>query len=111
MDGGGMRTLLANTHMQDITHYLELFEEFEKASEVFNGQITSFLSVGADLARDDSIVFQDNPDEQGLVPHKAFRGDVDEYSRDPAGAVYLMVEPGGVSGFYVDQPCSGSGHP
>ena len=105
MDGGGMRTLLANTHMQDITHYLQLFEEFEKASEVFNGQITSFLSVGADLRVDDSIVFQDEPDEQGLVPHKAFRGDVDEnilgIRRAP---VYLMVEPvPEYLAFYVDQ--------
>ena len=48
------------------------------SSSIWNGQITSFFSIGGDLRVDDSIVFQDEPDAQGQVPHKVFRGNVDE---------------------------------
>jgi hypothetical protein len=92
MDGGGMRTLLASTHLQEITHYRDLFPELADATESFNGQITSFLSIGGDLRLDDSIVFQDEPNEQGLVPHKVLRGRVDEnileFRRAP---LYMLV--------------------
>lgn len=77
--GGGMRTLLAITHLKEITHYRDLFPEFEEATESFNGQITSFFSIGADLRVDDAIVFQDEPDAEGRVPNdKVFRSRVDE---------------------------------
>ncbi|HZR80139.1 MAG TPA: hypothetical protein VFD92_03500 [Candidatus Binatia bacterium] len=77
--GGGMRTLLANTHLQEITHYRDLFPEFAQAADAFNGQITSFLSIGGDLRVNDSIVFQDEPNAQGRVPNgKVFRSNVDE---------------------------------
>lgn len=95
MDGGGMRTLLANTHMQEITHYRDLFPELANATETFNGQITSFLSIGGDLRLNDSIVFQDEPDAQGLVPHKVLRGNVDEnvlqFRRAPLYALVTLV--------------------
>lgn len=95
MDGGGMRTLLANTHMQEITHYRDLFPELENATETFNGQITSFLSIGGNLRLNDSIVFQDEPDAQGLVPHKVLRGNVDEnvleFRRAPLYALVTLV--------------------
>ncbi len=77
--GGGMRTLLAITHMKEITHYRDLFPEFEETSESFNGQITSFFSIGGDLRVDDAIVFQDEPNAEGRVPNdKVFRSRVDE---------------------------------
>ena len=92
MDGGGMRTLLANTHMQEITHYRDLFPELENATEAFNGQITSFLSIGGDLRLNDSIVFQDEPDAQGLVPHKVLRGNVEENVLDfRRASLYALV--------------------
>ena len=79
MRGGGMRTLLASTHMQEITRYRDIFPEFEQATDVFTGQITSFLSLGADLRVDNSIVFQDEPNAEGRVPNnKVFRSRVDE---------------------------------
>jgi hypothetical protein len=79
MTGGGMRTLLANTHLEEITHYREIFPELGEAAEVFNGQLTSFLSIGGDLRVDDSIVFQDKPNAEGEVPNnEVFRGRVDE---------------------------------
>lgn len=95
MGGAGMRTLLANTHMQEITHYRELFPELENATEKFNGQITSFLSIGGNLRLTDSIVFQDEPDAQGRVPHKVLRGNVDEnvldFRRAPLYALVTLV--------------------
>lgn len=91
--GGGMRTLLANTHMQEITHYRDIFPELDEASEVFNGQITSFFSIGGDLRVTDSIVFQDDPNADGLVPHKFLRGNVDENVLDVReGALYFDVQ-------------------
>ncbi len=91
--GGGMRTLLAITHMQEITHYREIFPALDDAGEAFNGQITSFFSIGGDLRVTDSIIFQDQPDAQGRVPHKAFRGRVDENVLDVReGALYFDVQ-------------------
>ena len=90
--GGGMRTLLANAHMQEITHYREIFPEFDEIGEGFNGRITSFFSIGGDLRVTDSIVFQDEPDADGRVAHKAFRGNVDENILDVReGATQLLV--------------------
>jgi hypothetical protein len=92
MDGAGMRTLLADTHMQEITHYRDVIPELASATEVFNPQITPFLRVGGDLRLDDQIVFQDQPDAQGLVPHKVLRGDVDENILDFRRApLYLLL--------------------
>lgn len=91
--GGGMRTLLANTHLQDITHYRDIFPELDEAAEVFNGQVTGFFSIGGDLRVDDSIVFQDTPDASGRVPHKFLRGNVDENVLDVRqGALYFDVQ-------------------
>ena len=91
--GGGMRTLLANAHMQEITHYREIFPEFDEIGEGFNGRITSFFSIGGDLRVTDSIVFQDEPDADGRVAHKAFRGNVDENILDVReGALYFDVQ-------------------
>lgn len=91
--GGGMRTLLANTHMKEITHYRDIFPELDDGAEVFNGQITSFFSIGGDLRVTDSIVFQDDPDQNGLVPHKFLRGNVDENVLDVReGALYFDVQ-------------------
>ncbi len=91
--GGGMRTLLANTHMKEITHYRDIFPDLDEAGEVFNGQITSFFSIGGDLRLTDSIIFQDEPDENGLVPHEVLRGRVDENVLDVReGALYFDVQ-------------------
>lgn len=91
--GGGMRTLLANTHMQEITHYRDIFPELDEMGEGFNGQITSFFAMGADLRLTDSIIFQDDPDQNGLVPHKFLRGNVDENILDlREAALYFDVQ-------------------
>lgn len=102
--GSGMRTLLANTHLKEITHYREIIPGLEEASEVFNGQITNFFSVGGDIRLDDSIIFQDEPDAQGLVPHKAFRGNVDKNIFDlrRATTYFLFDLVPGALGTYVD---------
>src|SRR5690606_27056465 len=51
----------------------------------------SFFSIGGDLRVDDSIVFQDEPDARGLVPHEAFRGDVEENILDVRrGTTYFL---------------------
>jgi hypothetical protein len=102
--GAGMRTLLANTHLQEITHYRDVIPGLADVTDVFNGQVTNFFSVGGDLRLDDSIVFQDEPDAQGLVPHKALRGDVEENVFDVRRATtYFLFDliPGAL-GTYVD---------
>jgi len=103
--GGGMRTLFANTHLQEITHYRDLFPEFEQATESFNGQITSFFSIGGDLRVDDAIVFQDEPDAAGRVPNdKVFRSRVEEnILQVREAALYALVDlyPEYLS-FYID---------
>lgn len=105
LSGGGMRTLLANTHLQEITHYRDLFPELEEATEVFNGQITDFFSIGGDLRVDDAIVFQDEPDAEGRVPNdKVFRSRVDENILEVReAALYGLVDlvPEYLS-FYID---------
>src|SRR5262245_44117747 len=102
--GSGMRTLLANTHLQDITHYRDIIPGLADVTDVFNGQVTNFFSVGGDLRLNDSIVFQDEPDAQGLVPHKVLRGDVEENIFDVRRATtYFLFDliPGAL-GTYVD---------
>jgi hypothetical protein len=93
--GAGMRTLFANTHLQEITHYRDLFPELAQATETFNGQITSFLSIGADLRVDDSVVFQDEPDANGAVANgRVFRSHVDENILEVRRApIYFLVSP------------------
>jgi hypothetical protein len=102
--GSGMRTLLANTHLKEITHYRDIIPGLDEAGEVFNGQITNFFSVGGDIRLDDSIVFQDEPDAQGLVPHKAFRGNVEKNIFDlrRATTYFLFDLVPGALGTYVD---------
>jgi hypothetical protein len=102
--GAGMRTLLANTHLQEITHYRDIIPGLADVTDVFNGQVTNFFSVGGDLRLDDSIVFQDEPDAQGLVPHKALRGDVEENIFDlrRASTYFLFDLIPGALGTYVD---------
>ncbi len=94
MTGGGMRTLLANAHLEDITHYRDLFPGLADV-DAFDGQVTSFFSVGADLRLDDSIVFQDAPDAAGQVPnHKVFRSRVDENVLGLSeAALYFLLKP------------------
>jgi hypothetical protein len=110
--GGGMRTLLANTHMQEITHYRDLFPEFEEATQAFNGQITSFFSIGGDLRVDDAIVFQDEPNAEGRVPNdKVFRSRIDENILEVREAnLYGLVDlyPEYLS-FYIDVSFAPSG--
>ena len=95
MTGSGMRTLLANTHLEEITHYRELFPEFESVEDTWNGQVTSFFSLGADIRVDNSLVFQDEPNAQGQVSNnEVFRGRVDENILDLRQAdIYFLFAP------------------
>lgn len=95
MTGGGMRTLLANTHLEEITHYKEIFPELGDVDDVWNGQVTSFFSLGADIRVDNSLVFQDEPNAEGQVPNnEVFRGHVDENILDVRQAnIYFLFAP------------------
>ena len=53
-----MRTLLANTHLQEITHYRDIVPEFAQAAESFNGQITSFLSIVKDRLDQEGLRYE-----------------------------------------------------
>jgi hypothetical protein len=95
MTGGGMRTLLANTHLEDITHYRDIFPEFEALDDLWDGQVTNYFSLGADLRFDDSIIFQDEPNAEGEVDNdQVFRSNVEENILDVRQAsVYFLFAP------------------
>jgi len=78
MSGPGKRTELAITHLQEITHYKDLFPELANATDNFNGQITRFFSIGSDLRVTDTVVLQDAPDANGDVKHAFGRSRVEE---------------------------------
>ena len=93
--GGGMRTPLANTHLEDITHYRDIFPELEAAAQSWDGQVNNYFSLGADVRFDNSLVFQDVPGENGEVDNDKFlRSNVDENILDMRQAsVYFMFAP------------------
>jgi len=71
--GGGKRTPFAHIHAHDIEHDLDLLP-IPPGVKPFNGELNSYLSLGADLRVRNTTVFQDRPDKQGLVPsNNAFR--------------------------------------
>ena len=94
MTGSGMRTLLANAHLEEITHYRDILPKIGEL-DAFDGQVTSFFAMGADLRVGDSIVFQDKPDAEGMVANnQVFRSRVDENVLGvQQAALYFLLKP------------------
>lgn len=75
LTGGGKRTAFAQIHAHDILHDLDLIP-LPPGTKGFNGQIMSFVSIGADLRVRNTTVFEDQPNANGRVPeNKVFRKD------------------------------------
>ena len=86
--GGGKRTAFAHIHAKDILHDLDLLP-IPPGVKAFNGELNSYMSIGADLRVRNTTVFQDRPNAKGEVPtDKAFRRQVE--SNDTTVFEYLM---------------------
>jgi hypothetical protein len=105
LTGGGKRTPFVAMHSRDILHDLDLLP-LPARVEAFNGDLTDFLSIGADLRAQNTYSFKDDLDANGRVPNdRFFREELDSIDFNvPEGVGYLEVDllPD-VLTFYVDQ--------
>jgi hypothetical protein len=93
LTGGGKRTPFAHIHAKDLLQDLDLLP-IPPGMKAFNGEVNSWVSVGADLRVRNTTVFQDRPDRLGRVDNNtAFRrkvlsndSDVNEF------LTYLQVD-------------------
>ena len=73
MTGGGKRTPFAHIHARDILKDLDLLP-IPPTVKGFNGQLSEYLSIGADFRVRNTTVFQDRFNKKGNVPrNQAFR--------------------------------------
>lgn len=71
--GGGKRTPFAHIHSKDILHDLDLIP-IPTGVKAFNGEVSQYLSLGADFRVRDMLIFGDRPNRSGSVPgNEAFR--------------------------------------
>jgi hypothetical protein len=108
--GGGKRTPFAQIHAKDILHDLEVLP-IPPGVKPFNGEITPWLSMGADLRVRNSTVFEDRPSQRtGRVPeNRAFRHEtVSNDTQVNEFLMYLQVDlwPDLVT-LYVDENFNG----
>jgi hypothetical protein len=73
LDGGGKRTAFAHIHAHDILHDLRILP-LPKGVESFNGELNSYVSIGADLRVRSTSTWDNTPNAEGRVPeNRAFR--------------------------------------
>ena len=105
MTGGGKRTAFAHIHAHDIEHDLDLLP-IPPGLKPFNGELSSYVSIGGDLRVRNTTVFQDRPNAQGEVPlNRAFRrhvqsNDVRVFEALGYGQVDLWPD---IATFYIDE--------
>jgi hypothetical protein len=106
--GGGKRTPFAQIHARDILHDLDILP-IPRGVKAFNGEVNSWISLGADLRVRNTTVFQD-PIRNGRVPNNtAFRENVESNDTEVNEFLgYLQVDlwPD-VATFYVDENLNG----
>ncbi|GIW40036.1 MAG: hypothetical protein KatS3mg076_0613 [Candidatus Binatia bacterium] len=74
MTGGGKRTDLVAMHAREILRYPRWLGTFFADADRFTGELHPRVSLGADLRTSYTALFQDEPDERGLVENNtAFR--------------------------------------
>jgi hypothetical protein len=107
--GGGKRTAFAHIHAHDIEHDLELLP-IPPGVKPFNGELTSYVSIGGDLRVRNTTVFQDRPNRFGLVPeNNAFRRRVlsnDTKVNEVLGYLQVDLWPD-IATFYLDESLNG----
>ncbi len=108
--GGGKRTPFAQIHAKDILHDLEVLP-IPSGVKPFNGELTPWMSIGADLRVRNATVFEDDPSRRtGRVrENRAFRRDVvSNDSQVNEFLMYLQVDlwPDLVT-LYVDENFNG----
>ena len=107
--GGGKRTAFAHIHAKDILHDLDLLP-IPAGVKAFNGEISQYVSIGADFRVRNTTIFNDPRGRNGTVPQdRAFRRKVT--SNDLAlreTLVYAQVDlwPDILS-LYVDEDING----
>ncbi|HZP43626.1 MAG TPA: hypothetical protein VFD84_19230 [Candidatus Binatia bacterium] len=106
LTGGGKRTAFAHIHAHDIEHDLDLLP-IPPGVKPFDGDITSYVSIGGDLRVRNTTVFRD--EGARVARNRAFRSHVQ--SNDLAvqeallyGQVDLWPD---VATFYIDQSVKG----
>jgi len=102
--GGGKRTDLVNTHVNDLLHTSKLFGPVSRPPEFFTGDINEYLGLGANLRTNYRAEFQDKPDANGQVDNDVFFRDRLERN-DLDTEAYLYGEVRLVPGYltlYVD---------
>jgi hypothetical protein len=107
--GGGKRTPFAYIHAHDIQHDLDLLP-IPQGVKGFNGELNSYVSIGADLRVRNTTVFEDRLSRRGRVPpNRAFRRNTTSNDTDVNEFLgYLQIDlwPD-VLTFYVDENLNG----
>ena len=91
--GGGKLTAFAHIHAKDILHDLDLLP-IPAGVKAFNGDLSQYVSIGADFRVRNTTIFNDRRGRAGTVPQdRAFRRKV--ISNDPAmreALIYAQVD-------------------
>ncbi len=105
LTGGGKRTPFVAMHAHEILKDLEILPLPERMQS-FSGDITDFISIGADFRFRNTYVFKDHPNASGRVPNdRFFRDRLDSVNFDVNEAnAYVEVDlwPD-ILTFYVDE--------
>jgi hypothetical protein len=111
LSGGGKRTPFATIHAHDVLKDLDLIP-VPSGTRPFSGELTDWMSIGADLRVRNTYVFKDDPDANGRVSNdEAFRDELDSVEIDVERALgYLQVDlwPDLLS-FYLDMQLAPGG--
>lgn len=102
--GGGKRTDLVNTHVNDLLRISNAFGPVSRPPEFFTGDVNEYLGLGGNLRTNYKAVFQDEPDANGQVDNgKFFRDRLERNDFDTEAFLYADVRlvPGYLS-LYVD---------
>lgn len=103
--GGGKRTDLVNTHINDLLRISRVFGPVSRPREYFTGEINEYLGLGANLRSAYTAEFRDRPDANGQVDNdKIFRDRLHRNDLDTTGFLYaeMRLVPGYLT-LYIDQ--------
>jgi len=82
LSGGGKRTSFATIHSHDVLHDLDLIP-IPAGVRPFNGEVTDWFSLGADLRVRNTYAFKDQPNAKGRVRNdRFFRDDLESVEID-----------------------------
>ncbi len=103
--GGGKRTSIVINHARDILHYPTWFDKLLAPADTFNGELNTYVAIGADLRANNTAVFQDKGASGHVKNNTAFRGrlEADGFNVSEAvGFLEVKLIPDRLT-FYLDQ--------